>query len=124
MRRVAGADREGGLDATAAEAHAAELLDRLNLPRRLWSVPPATFSGDEQQRVNIARSFASRHPVPLLDEPTASLDTASRARVVELIVERRNAGCALLGVFHDAEVRSMLADRIVDVGAFAAEAST
>jgi alpha-D-ribose 1-methylphosphonate 5-triphosphate synthase subunit PhnL len=117
---VAATARETGLDDTAAKARAGELLERLALPRRLWGLPPATFSGGEQQRVNIARSFAGRHPVLLLDEPTASLDAASRARVVELIAERRDGGGTLIGVFHDEEVRGMLADRIVDVSAFAA----
>jgi alpha-D-ribose 1-methylphosphonate 5-triphosphate synthase subunit PhnL len=120
---VAGAARETGMEAGEANVRAGELLERLALPCRLWSLPPATFSGGEQQRVNIARSFAGRHPVLLLDEPTASLDAASRDRVVDLIAERRDAGCALLGVFHDVGVRDRLADRIVDVSAFAAAAT-
>jgi alpha-D-ribose 1-methylphosphonate 5-triphosphate synthase subunit PhnL len=117
---VAAAAREGGRDADAAKAHAAELLTRLSLPERLWDLPPATFSGGEQQRVNIARGFAAGHPILLLDEPTASLDAASRARVVELIADRRDQGTAILGIFHDAAVRNEIADRIVDVTAFAA----
>ena len=88
-----------------------ELLDRLNLPERLWQLPPATFSGGEQQRVNIARGFAAEHPILLLDEPTASLDAANRAVVVELIRERKRAGAALLGIFHDDDVRAAVADR-------------
>jgi alpha-D-ribose 1-methylphosphonate 5-triphosphate synthase subunit PhnL len=120
---VAGAAREGGLNALAAADRASGLLARLNLPERLWDLPPATFSGGEQQRVNIARAFAGRHPILLLDEPTASLDAASRARVVELIIERRQAGGTLLGIFHDEEVRSRLADRVIDVGRFAAGAA-
>jgi alpha-D-ribose 1-methylphosphonate 5-triphosphate synthase subunit PhnL len=119
---VTEAAREGGLDEDAAPERAAQLLARLNLPERLWPLPPATFSGGEQQRVNIARGLAGRHPILLLDEPTASLDLASRARVVELIAERREAGCALLGIFHDAEVRERLASRIIDVSGFAAMA--
>jgi alpha-D-ribose 1-methylphosphonate 5-triphosphate synthase subunit PhnL len=117
---VAGAARECGRDETAAQARAMTLLERLNLPERLWGLPPATFSGGEQQRVNIARAFAAEHPVLLLDEPTASLDAASRARVVELIAERRDAGAAVLGIFHDQSVRASVADRTVDVGQFAA----
>jgi alpha-D-ribose 1-methylphosphonate 5-triphosphate synthase subunit PhnL len=117
---AAAAAREGGMDAVAARAHAAFLLGKLNLPERLWSLPPATFSGGEQQRVNIACGFAGRHPILLLDEPTASLDAESRARVVDLIAERRRQGAAILGIFHDREVRGEVADRIVDVTRFAA----
>jgi alpha-D-ribose 1-methylphosphonate 5-triphosphate synthase subunit PhnL len=119
---VVEAAREGGLDDGDARDKAAALLARLNLPERLWSLPPATFSGGEQQRVNIARGFAGAHPVLLLDEPTASLDAGARSRVVDLIIERREAGATLLGIFHDVEVRQRLDIRIIDVSEFAAAA--
>lgn len=105
----------------SARKQAAELFERLNLPQKLWSLPPATFSGGEQQRVNIARGFITDHPVLLLDEPTASLDAANRAVVVELISEKKRSGTALLGIFHDEDVRSMVADKIIDVTRFAPE---
>ena len=101
-----------------ARDKARELLARLNLPERLWSLPPATFSGGEQQRVNIARGFITSHPVLLLDEPTASLDARNREVVVEMIAEKKRAGTALLGIFHDDDVRAAVADRIVDVTVF------
>jgi alpha-D-ribose 1-methylphosphonate 5-triphosphate synthase subunit PhnL len=106
----------------ADEAHdiAARMLARLNLPEALWQLPPATFSGGEQQRVNIARGFITDHPVLLLDEPTASLDAANRAVVVDMIQEKKTKGVALLGIFHDEDVRARVADRIVDVSAFSA----
>ena len=103
----------------SACATAAGLLARLNLPERLWRLPPATFSGGEQQRVNIARGFITDHPVLLLDEPTASLDAANREVVIELIEQKKRAGVALLGIFHDPDVREAVASRIVDVTAFA-----
>jgi alpha-D-ribose 1-methylphosphonate 5-triphosphate synthase subunit PhnL len=105
---------------TPAEARdAAEaMLDRLNLPRELWQLPPATFSGGEQQRVNIARGFITDHRILLLDEPTASLDAANRAVVVEMIRAKKAAGVALLGIFHDEEVREAVADRVLDVSQF------
>ncbi|QMV01226.1 phosphonate C-P lyase system protein PhnL [Devosia sp. D6-9] len=109
-----------GVDPEAARAKAQELLARLNLPERLWALPPATFSGGEQQRVNIARGFITDHSVLLLDEPTASLDAANRAIVVEMIAEKKRAGTAMLGIFHDEDVRNVVADRIVDVTGFAA----
>ena len=108
-----------GRDRAESQQTARNLLARLNLPERLWSLPPATFSGGEQQRVNIARGFITDHPVLLLDEPTASLDATNRAVVVAMIAEKKAAGVALLGIFHDEEVRAQVADRIVDVTAFA-----
>lgn len=107
-----------GMRMDAARARAGELLERLNLPRDLWQLPPATFSGGEQQRVNIARGFITDHRILLLDEPTASLDAANRAVVVDMIRQKKAAGVALLGIFHDEEVREAVADRILDVTAF------
>jgi alpha-D-ribose 1-methylphosphonate 5-triphosphate synthase subunit PhnL len=115
---VAAAARDAGLDPAAAKARAAGLLERLNLPARLWALPPATFSGGEQQRVNIARGFAGEHELLILDEPTASLDARNRDAVVELIAERRARGAGFLAIFHDEDVRARVADRIVDVAAF------
>ena len=108
-----------GTDKDEAQKRAGEMLSRLNLPERLWSLPPATFSGGEQQRVNIARGFITHHPVLLLDEPTASLDAANRAVVVGMIAQKKREGVAMLGIFHDEEVRAEVADRIVDVTGFA-----
>lgn len=101
---------------------AGNLLRRLNISPRLWSLPPSTFSGGEQQRVNIAHGFISDHPILLLDEPTASLDAANREIVVNLIDEKKRAGVAMVAIVHDDEVRRAIADRIVDVTSFAAPA--
>jgi len=109
-----------GVDKETAREKARALLSRLNLPERLWALPPATFSGGEQQRVNIARGFITEHPVLLLDEPTASLDATNREVVIGLIGEKKRAGVALLGIFHDQDVRDAVADTIIDVTAFAA----
>jgi alpha-D-ribose 1-methylphosphonate 5-triphosphate synthase subunit PhnL len=116
---VAAAGREVGLAPEAAREEAAALLARLNLPGHLWHLPPATFSGGEQQRVNIARGFVGDRPLLLLDEPTASLDARNRAVVVELIRRRQAAGAAVVGIFHDADVREAVATRVVDVTRFA-----
>ncbi len=104
-----------GMVKAEALARATALLTRLNLPDRLHGLPPATFSGGEQQRVNLARGFAPGYPVLLLDEPTASLDAGNRAVVVEMIREAKAAGTAVVGIFHDAEVREAVADRLFDV---------
>jgi alpha-D-ribose 1-methylphosphonate 5-triphosphate synthase subunit PhnL len=112
-----------GIGRDEAEARARRLLGLLNVPERLWSLPPATFSGGEQQRVNIARGFIADHPILLLDEPTASLDARNRAAVVELIETKKAAGTAIVGIFHDDDVRERVATRIVDVTRFAASAA-
>ena len=107
-----------GGDAAAARAKAETLLARLNIPERLWSLAPATFSGGEQQRVNIARGFAFDYPVLLLDEPTASLDAKNRETVIALINEAKARGAAVVGIFHDADVRARVADRLFEIEGF------
>lgn len=101
-----------GATRQVALARARDLLFRLNLPERLHSLPPATFSGGEQQRVNLARGFIGGHPILLLDEPTASLDAANRDAVVGLIAQAKAAGTAILGIVHDAPTRDAIADRL------------
>ena len=98
-----------------ARARASALLLRLNIPARLHALPPATFSGGERQRVNIARGFIFGHPVLLLDEPTASLDDANRDVVVAMIREAKACGIAIVGIFHDEAVRAAIADRLFPV---------
>ncbi|APO70293.1 phosphonate ABC transporter ATP-binding protein PhnL 2 (plasmid) [Rhizobium gallicum] len=105
-----------GMPTDKAKARAQTLLTRLRIPERLWSLAPATFSGGEQQRVNIARGFIVDYPVLLLDEPTASLDAANRATVVELIDEAKSRAAAIVGIFHDEEVREAVADRLFEIG--------
>ncbi|QHQ35675.1 phosphonate C-P lyase system protein PhnL [Algicella marina] len=107
-----------GTERAVAEARAAELLARLNIPERLWLLSPTTFSGGEQQRVNIARGFAHEYPALLLDEPTASLDPVNREIVLEMIAGAKARGAAIIGIFHDAEARMRVAEREVDVTAF------
>ena len=100
-----------GMERWVALERAGRLLHRLNLPERLWSLPPATFSGGEQQRINVARGMIARSPLLLLDEPTASLDATNRGIVVEMICEAVASGIAVVGIFHDAEVRDAVATR-------------
>jgi alpha-D-ribose 1-methylphosphonate 5-triphosphate synthase subunit PhnL len=98
-----------------AEARAKNLLTRLNIPQALWQLAPGTFSGGEQQRVNIVRGFMVPWPLLLLDEPTASLDESNRQVVLELIGEAKAAGSALIGIFHDRAAREAVADRTLDM---------
>lgn len=103
---------ERGADRTEARERAGVMLARLSIPERLWTLPPATFSGGEQQRVNIARGLIAEKPMLLLDEPTASLDAANGERVAELIDEARQRGAAIVGIFHDVAVRDRVATRL------------
>jgi alpha-D-ribose 1-methylphosphonate 5-triphosphate synthase subunit PhnL len=109
---VAGTLRARGVEAAEALQRARAILDRLRIPERLWALSPVTFSGGEQQRVNVARVFVAEYPVLLLDEPTASLDAASRLAVVELIREARARGAAVLAIVHDAQVRAEVATHV------------
>ena len=112
-----------GTERDEALARAAALLDRLNIPRALWSLSPSTFSGGEQQRVNIARGFVHPFPALLLDEPTASLDATNRATVLDLILEAKARGTAIVGIFHDEAARDAVCDRVVDVTDFGRRAA-
>ena len=105
-----------------AAARAGELLRRFNIPERLWSLPPATFSGGEQQRINLARGLLPAHPILLLDEPTASLDAKNRAAVIDIVRERKQLGTAVVAIVHDDAVRDAIADVTLDVSSFAAAA--
>lgn len=107
-----------GTPADQAHEKACSLLQMLNIPERLWSLSPTTFSGGEQQRVNIARGFAHDYPALLLDEPTASLDAKNREVVLSLIEAAKIRGAAIIGIFHDEAARDRVCDREVDVTGF------
>ena len=111
----AGASQEA---VQAARQEAARWLTRLQIPQRLWSLPPATFSGGEQQRINIARNMIKAKPLLLLDEPTASLDAANTDTVIALIREATARGAAVLGIFHDHAVGAAVATRHIQVADF------
>ena len=98
-----------------AKAQAKKLLNKLSIPESLWDLPPATFSGGEQQRVNIARTLIQDYPILLLDEPTASLDEKNRDAVIELINDARNQGTAVVGIFHDKYVRESVGTKMFNV---------
>jgi alpha-D-ribose 1-methylphosphonate 5-triphosphate synthase subunit PhnL len=107
-----------GVPVAEARARAEALLAQLNIPERLWSLSPTTFSGGEQQRVNIARGFVHPYPALLLDEPTASLDATNREVVLTLIEAAKTRGAAIIGIFHDEGARARLCDRLVDVTSY------
>ncbi|WP_282157001.1 phosphonate C-P lyase system protein PhnL [Shimia thalassica] len=107
-----------GVETETARDRARDLLTRLRIPERLWSLSPTFFSGGEQQRVNIARGFAHTYPAMLLDEPTASLDAANRETVLGLIEEAKARGAAIIGIFHDEAARDRVCDREIDVAIY------
>ena len=102
----------------SAREKARALLTRLRITEHLWHLPPATFSGGEQQRINIARNMIKVRPLLLLDEPTASLDAANTQTVIDLICEATARGAAIVGIFHDAQVGNAVATRRVNVANF------
>jgi alpha-D-ribose 1-methylphosphonate 5-triphosphate synthase subunit PhnL len=104
-----------GKTKAAARDRAATLLTRLRIREELWALSPVTFSGGEQQRVNVARGFAAFYPLMLLDEPTASLDAANSDTVAGLIEEAKERGAAIAGIFHDAAMRTRLATHIYEM---------
>lgn len=104
-----------GVGETEARERARGLLLRLGVPESLHDIAPATFSGGERQRVNVARGLIARRRLLLLDEPTASLDTAARDRVIDLVREEKAAGVVILAIFHDPAVVAALADRTVTI---------
>jgi alpha-D-ribose 1-methylphosphonate 5-triphosphate synthase subunit PhnL len=109
---------ENGLELVSREQareEAAHWLTRLRIPEALWQLPPATFSGGEQQRINLARSFIKPRPLLLLDEPTASLDPVNTQTVIEMIVQARAQGVAILGIFHDDTVAQEVVSRTVSM---------
>lgn len=107
-----------GVKTSVAETRAQDLLERLRIPQNLWQLSPLTFSGGEQQRVNIARGFAHTYPAMLLDEPTASLDAKNRETVLSLIEEAKARGAAIIGIFHDEAARDQVCDQQIDVSIF------
>jgi len=104
-----------GMEKTQAQNIAREMLAAMNLPECLWGISPATFSGGEKQRVNLARGLVSRPRLLLLDEPTASLDPTTTERVVRLIEDLKAEGVAMLAIFHHPELVERMADNVVEL---------
>jgi alpha-D-ribose 1-methylphosphonate 5-triphosphate synthase subunit PhnL len=104
-----------GIGREEARARAAGVLRQLVIPERLWNVPPATFSGGERQRINLARGLLMRPRLFLMDEPTASLDAQTRDRVLDMIAELKQAGTAIVAIFHDMDVVDRISDNVVEI---------
>lgn len=104
-----------GTAESKAKIRGKELLDRLRIPENLWALSATTFSGGEQQRINIARGFVAPYPVMLLDEPTASLDAENKQTVIDLIKESVDAGTCVIGVFHDISDQEKINGRAINM---------
>jgi alpha-D-ribose 1-methylphosphonate 5-triphosphate synthase subunit PhnL len=98
-----------------ARGRAADLLAQLAVPSHLWNVPPATFSGGEKQRVNLARGLIAQPRLLLLDEPTASLDPVTTERVVAHIETLKDTGIGMLAIFHHPDLVRRLADDVIEL---------
>ena len=102
---------EAFADPADVESETLRLLEHFDFPRALWDLYPNTFSGGEKLRLNIARAMVKRPRLLLLDEPTASLDNASKAKVRDLIEQLKAGGTTMLGIFHDLEFMEGVCDR-------------
>jgi len=103
-----------GTRGRAAHDEARRVLERVGLGDRAGFLP-RDLSGGQKQRVAIARALAGRPPVLLADEPTANLDTAAGAQILDLFRELASAeGRGVLVVTHDPKVRR-IADRVVGI---------
>ncbi len=101
-----------GMAREEAQTEATKWLARLGIEESRWQAYPVTFSGGEQQRLNLARAFITAPRLLLLDEPTASLDAGSKSIVLEMIAEAKAKGVAILAVSHDTESLAKLADEV------------
>lgn len=101
-----------GVEEKEAKKKAKDILGRLGISSKLFDAYPSTFSGGEQQRVNIAKAIVKIPRFLLLDEPTASLDTKSKKIVIELLKEVKDKGCTMIGIFHDNEILKKFSDEI------------
>jgi alpha-D-ribose 1-methylphosphonate 5-triphosphate synthase subunit PhnL len=102
---------EMGFDFEYAAKEAEKMLLHFELDRELWDSYPNTFSGGEKLRLNIAKAMVKRPRLLLLDEPTASLDNASKAKVRVLIEQLKSQGTTMLGIFHDIDFMNGLCDK-------------
>lgn len=112
--------RRSGVATGEALAEARHWLGTFGVKRDLWAAYPTTFSGGEQQKVNLAGALILPKKLQLLDEPTASLDTSARGALVRRLAELKAAGTAMIGVFHHAADVAELIDTELDLSPGAA----
>jgi len=105
-----------------AREQAESILDEFDLKPQVWAAYPTTFSGGEQQKVNLARALIAPRRLILLDEPTASLDISARRTLIARLERLKSQGVAMIGVFHHPEDAEHLVDRSITLQATAGTA--
>ncbi|MCL1913395.1 MAG: ATP-binding cassette domain-containing protein [Eubacteriaceae bacterium] len=104
-----------GIDAKAAEIDANEMLVYFRLPETLWGIYPATFSGGERLRLNLAHAMVKKPRLLMLDEPTASLDNKTKLLVRDMLVKLKDTNTSMIGIFHDIEFMDGVCDRVFNL---------
>jgi len=94
---------------------AKEYLSKLGLDEELWDAYPSTFSGGEQQRINVARAIISKPNFLLIDEPTASLDQKTKDIVIDMVLDLKRQGTSVLCITHDPYTMEHIADRVIEL---------
>lgn len=92
-----------------------EYLSKLGLDEELWDAYPSTFSGGEQQRINVARAIISKPNFLLIDEPTASLDQKTKDVVINMVLDLKKQGTSVLCITHDPYTMEHIADRVIEL---------
>ena len=104
-----------GADTLSAEADAKEMLAYFRLPESLWDIYPATFSGGERLRLNLAHAMVKKPRLLMLDEPTASLDNSTKALVRDMLKKLKDLSTSMIGIFHDIKFMEGVCDRVFNI---------
>ena len=104
-----------GIDTVDAEAEAQEMLAYFRLPETLWDIYPATFSGGERLRLNLAHAMVKKPRLLMLDEPTASLDNKTKILVKEMLIKLKDKKTSMIGIFHDIEFMEGVCDKVLNI---------
>jgi len=104
----------GQFNVAGIRSRASGLLRQTEIPVKRMDETPATFSGGEQQRVQIAKAIANNPPLVFMDEVTSGLDVSVQAKVLDLMRQlQHELGISMIVVSHDLGVIRMLTDRTI-----------